>query len=106
MVAYLILMILDVDLSCRPNALLFHGSPIAHLPTSRIFAYATHFDAHPMALEWIDDSTCILVFETRATAQAAQHHLQKSATEDMDTDGFVTAKPIPIAFWPPEERIN
>ena len=94
------------DLAYRPNALLLTGPPIAHLPTARIFAYSTHFDAHPMGLEWVDDMTCVLVFESVKTAREAFSHLQKSALEVPDMEDLVTAKPIPMAFWPPEERIN
>jgi hypothetical protein len=95
-----------VDISYRGNALLFHGSPISHLPTARLFAYATHFDAHPMGLEWVDDNTAVFVFASRTSARSAYKSLQKSFEEDADEEGFVTAKSIPIALWPPEERIN
>ena len=94
------------DLAYRPNALLMTGPPIAHLPTARIFAYSTHFDAHPMGLEWVDDNTCVLVFETIKTAREAFSRLQKSESEVPDMEDLITAKPIPIALWPPEERIN
>jgi len=98
---------IEMDEGIRNNAILFKGTPIAHLPTSNIFAYATHFDAHPMALEWIDDTTCILVFSSKTSARAAFRHLAKSAAEEPSPeDGSITAKPIPIAIWPPEERIN
>jgi hypothetical protein len=90
----------------RNNALLLQGTPISSLPTSRLFAYATHFDAKPLGLEWIDDTTCVLVFASQSAARTAQRHLQKSATEEEDDDGFVTAKSVPIVLWPPEERIN
>lgn len=102
----------DVDmeeestLTLRANALLLTGTPISHLPTARIFAYATHFDTHPMGLEWLDDNSCILVYESSASARTAHRYLQKSAAEDMDADGYITAKPIPITLWPPEERIT
>jgi Nuclear cap-binding protein subunit 3 len=95
-----------LDLSYRANALLFSGPPISHLPTARLFAYATHFDAHPMGLEWIDDNTCVFVFDSKAAARSAHRFLQKTAAEDADDDGFIMAKPIPVALWPPEERIN
>jgi hypothetical protein len=98
--------ILNVELSYRPNALLFHGPPISHLPTARLFAYATHFDAKPLGLEWIDDNTAVFVFDSRSAARTAQRNLQKSAGEEPDEDSFVTAKPIPITLWPPEQRIN
>ena len=91
----------------RENAILLHGSPISHLPTSNIFAYATHFDAHPLGLEWIDDTTCVLVFESKADARTAFRTLQKSLAEEPSLeDSTVTAKPIPIAIWPAEDRIN
>jgi hypothetical protein len=94
------------DLAYRPNALLMTGPPIANLPTARIFAYSTHFDAHPMGLEWVDDNTCVLVFESTKTAREAFNRLLKSASEAPDMEDLITAKPIPIALWPPDERIN
>jgi Nuclear cap-binding protein subunit 3 len=94
------------DPSLRQNAILLHGSPISSLPTSNIFAYSSHFDAHPIGLEWIDDKTCILVFESKAVAVAAHQRLHKSTDEGADIDGFVTSKPIPVAVWPPQQRIN
>jgi len=97
---------MEEELSYRPNALLFHGPPISHLPTARLFAYATHFDAKPLGLEWIDDNTAVFVFDSRSAARTAQRNLQKSAGEEPDEDSFVTAKPIPITLWPPEQRIN
>ncbi|KAI6122845.1 hypothetical protein EDD17DRAFT_1559607 [Pisolithus thermaeus] len=101
----------DIDMDedtqdLRGNALFLTGTPISHLPTARIFAYATHFDAQPLALEWINDNSCILVFESKSQAQSAHRQLRKLLAEDIDLDGFVTAKPIPITMWPPEERIN
>ncbi|KAG6915384.1 hypothetical protein DXG01_011756 [Tephrocybe rancida] len=94
------------DTIYRGNALLLLGPPIAHLPTARLFAYAKHFDAQPMGLEWVDDNTCVLVFPSKNSARLAHRYLQRTVTENEDDDGFVTAKPIPIALWPPEERIN
>ncbi|KAI0356715.1 hypothetical protein OH77DRAFT_1423684 [Trametes cingulata] len=91
----------------RDNAILLQGTPISHLPTSNIFAYATHFDAHPLGLEWIDDRTCVLVFETKTAARAAFRTLQKSVAEEPSLeDGSVTAKPIPVTIWPAEDRIS
>lgn len=95
-----------VEDSLRENALLLQGPPISHLPTARLFAYATHFDSHPLGLEWVDDTTCVFVFGTKAAARTGFRNIQKSPTEEPDTSGFITAKPIPIAVWPPEERIS
>lgn len=92
--------------SIRENAILLNGTPISHLPTNNIFAYATHFDTKPTALEWIDDTTCILVFPTRTAARTAYSNMSKSSSEGILEDHFITAHPVPIALWPPEERIN
>ncbi|PCH41621.1 hypothetical protein WOLCODRAFT_132039 [Wolfiporia cocos MD-104 SS10] len=98
---------MNEDTSYRENAILFRGSPISHLSTTTIFAYATHFDSRPMALEWIDDTACILVFSSKASARNAYRRLAKSIAEEPSIDdGSVTAKPIPVPLWPPEERIS
>jgi len=59
-----------------------------------------------MGMEWVDDTTCILIFESVSDARTAFRLLQKSIGENTDEDGSITAKPIPMACWPPEERIN
>nr|GAT46099.1 predicted protein [Mycena chlorophos] len=97
---------IDEDVGYRVNALLLSGSPIGSLPTASLFAYATHFDAHPLGLEWVDDERCVFVFDSKADARGAYRLLQKHITEEPDADGFVTAKPIPVAIWPAEDRIN
>jgi len=94
------------DNTRRSNALLLHGQPIAHLPTKRIFEYVTHFDAKPLGLEWVDDTTCILLFASSAAATSALSRLQRTLSEMPDERGFVHAKSIPMAFWPPKERID
>lgn len=113
-----------VDPNYRSNAILFTGEPISNLRTARLFAYATHFDAHPMGLEWVDDKTCVFVFSSKKDAKEAFSKLTKptpastsnalTSTEDVapmalddpvDVD-FISAKPFPVALWPPEERIN
>ncbi len=95
-----------VESPYRENAILVHGTPISHLPTSNIFAYATHFDAHPLGLEWVDDTTCVLVFDSKTDARTAFRVLQKSFAEEPAFDDCVTAKPIPVPIWPAEDRIN
>ncbi|KAJ7725056.1 hypothetical protein B0H16DRAFT_1895232 [Mycena metata] len=97
---------MDEDTTYRGNALLLHGSPISSLPTAGLFAYATHFEAHPLGLEWVDDERCVFVFNSKAEARAAHRSLQKHISEEPDAEGYITAKPIPVAIWPPEERIN
>lgn len=98
----------DRSTGTRPNALLLIGTPISHLPTARIFAYANHFDAEPVALEWIDDTSCVLVFPSVNACKTAYLALLKSSDEmgAEDADSLSTAKPIPVTLWPPEDRIN
>ncbi|KAJ7179572.1 hypothetical protein C8R46DRAFT_1345896 [Mycena filopes] len=97
---------MDEDTTNRGNALLLHGTPISSLPTAGLFAYATHFDSHPLGLEWVDDERCVFVFTSKADARAAYRSLQKHISEEPDAEGYITAKPIPVAIWPPEDRIN
>jgi hypothetical protein len=94
------------DSTRRPNALLIHGPPIAHLPTKLIFEYVTHFDTKPLGLEWVDDTTCVLLFASSVAATTAFSQLQRTSSELPDERGFVLAKSIPMAFWPPKVRID
>ncbi|EKM59605.1 uncharacterized protein PHACADRAFT_181596 [Phanerochaete carnosa HHB-10118-sp] len=94
------------DPSLRDNAILLQGTPISQLPTDNLFAYATHFDAHPIGLEWIDDTTCIFVFPSKSAARAGFRLLTKSYTEEPSDEGFVTSKPIPVHVWPAKERLT
>ena len=99
------------DPALRPNAILLHGPPVAHLPTGRIFDYAAHFDIHPLGLEWVDDNTCVFVFASKAQARSAFLALQKPTTtaalsETPPSTELIAARAIPISLWPPEDRIH
>lgn len=59
-----------------------------------------------MGLEWVDDNTCVFVFRSKAAARTGYQYLMKFMGEDPNADGLITAKPIPISLWPPEERIS
>lgn len=48
----------------------------------------------------------MFVFESKKAARAAESCLLKSGLEELDENGLLTAKPIPVAIWPPEQRIN
>ncbi|KAL5530442.1 hypothetical protein ACEPAF_6700 [Sanghuangporus sanghuang] len=90
----------------RPNALYLRGSPITHLPTNNIFVYARHFDLDPVGLEWIDDSSCVLIFPTNAACRTALEALRRTPSEEPDFDDCVSAKPVPVIIWPVEDRVN
>lgn len=92
------------DESLRPNAILLQGMPIINLPTSNIFAYVGHYDVKPIGLEWIDDTTCVLVFETRRAAVVSYTCLLKSSEEQPDVFGLSAAQPIPPGISPPKPR--
>ncbi|KAI4293871.1 hypothetical protein K525DRAFT_213955 [Schizophyllum commune Loenen D] len=95
---------MNEDPSIRANAILLCGPPITQLPTARLFAYATHYDCPPLGLEWVDDETCVLVYETVSQARAAFDRLTRSpGTND---EGYVTAKTFPASLWPPDERVS
>jgi hypothetical protein len=88
----------------RTNAILLEGTPIAKLPTDTIFAYATHFDAKPLSLDWIDTTTCVLVYDSESSAKGAYGLLIESSAEKPDSiTGLVTAKPLPPPLWPSEQ---
>lgn len=86
---------LFTDESLRSNAILLQGTPISTLPTSNIFAYVGHYDVKPIGLEWIDDTTCILVFETKRAAVASHARLLRLGEEEPDVFGLSAAQPIP-----------
>jgi hypothetical protein len=101
------ILIICSDSVYRRNAVLLCGSPISHLDTERIFAYVVrHSESRPIGLEWVNDTTCVLVFSSRATAASAHGLLKRSSADEEDDDGFLVAKSLPIDLWPPEDRIN
>lgn len=54
----------------------------------------------------MDDTTCVILFDSSVAATTAFSLLQRTASETPDESGFVQAKSIPMAFWPPKERID
>jgi hypothetical protein len=51
------------------------GAPVSQCSTSRLFAYITHYGAQPLGLEWIDDSSCNIVFSDSSAARLAIEYL-------------------------------
>lgn len=95
---------LFLDGSLRPNAILLQGMSISNLPTSNIFAYVGHYDVKPIGLEWVDDTTCVLVFETKRAAVASYAFLLKEGEEQPDVFGLNAAQPIPPGISPPKSE--
>ena len=48
----------------------------------------------------------MLLFASTVAAKAAFSLLQRTSSELQDEHGFVLAKSIPMAFWPPKQRID
>jgi len=99
-----VLMFHYTDESLRSNAILLQGMPISDLPTSNIFAYAGHYDVKPIGLEWIDDTTCVLVFETKRAAVASHARLLRPGEEGPDVFGLSAAQPVPPGVLPPKPK--
>lgn len=51
------------------------GSPVTQCSTSRLFAYLTHYGAQPLGLEWVNDSSCNVVFSDSSSARLAIEYL-------------------------------
>jgi hypothetical protein len=96
----------DKDVSDRPDAIFLEGEPISHLPTQRIFSYVSYFDSPPKGLEWVSDTTCVLVYPSIALARTAYASLRKDSEKGEDDRGFVQAKILPKSLWPIEDRLN
>lgn len=62
-------------LDIRYPSLHISGDPITQCSTSRLFAYITHFGAQPLGLEWINDSSCNIIFGDVMAARIAVEYL-------------------------------
>jgi hypothetical protein len=59
----------------RYSVLHLSGPPVTQCSTSRLFAYVTHFGAQPLGLEWVNDSSCNIVFSDASAARLAIEYL-------------------------------
>ncbi|KAG8903444.1 hypothetical protein FRB99_003266 [Tulasnella sp. 403] len=95
-----------VDSSYRQNAITLSGPPIEHLPTAKIFAYAAHYaDPPPSALEWVSDTTVVIVYPTVKAARKAFAALSNDPEPPSDNVERL-AQPVPMQLWPAQQRIN
>lgn len=58
----------DYGDSLRPVAMHLEGEPISQLSTSRLMAYVGHTGVRAKGIEWINDTRCVIVFESYAEA--------------------------------------
>ncbi|KAF8605405.1 hypothetical protein BDV93DRAFT_59726 [Ceratobasidium sp. AG-I] len=93
----------------RPNALLLHGEPISKLSTEKIFEYvAMYCDEPPTSLEWVDDRSTVIIFDSPKVAQSSLTALAKSLKDDptASADSLIIAHPVPKKMWPPEAQLD
>lgn len=97
---------MDVDSTIRDNAITLSGSPIADLPTAKIFAYAAHFADPPNAVEWINDTTVVLIYGSNKSARKAFTSLMEDERDVPDTTAECKAQGVPTVLWPAQLRVN
>ncbi|EJU06469.1 hypothetical protein DACRYDRAFT_113170 [Dacryopinax primogenitus] len=99
---------MDLELGHRPNALLLQGEPIAHLPTDQVFAYVATYAPTPTGLEWVDDTTCVVLFSSGTVARGAHRFLLVDPPAEgeafSDPLELQKAQPVPKAAWPEKAR--
>ena len=100
--------------TARANAILFRGDPVSVLPTPRVLSYAASISSTPpLGLEWVDDTSVVVVWETEGLARRAYVAMRvfdeetlREDEEREDEEGFVTARPIPETLWPMDARLQ
>ncbi|QRW16429.1 hypothetical protein RhiXN_04430 [Rhizoctonia solani] len=94
--------LMSVDLDddkLRPDALLLHGEPISKLSTEKIFEYvATYCDSPPTSLEWIDDRTTVIVFESPTAAKSAFPNLATRSADEPEPESQPKRSSLLILF--------
>ncbi|KAG8865191.1 hypothetical protein FRB96_000081 [Tulasnella sp. 330] len=100
--------VIEPDSFIRANAITLSGEPIGHLDTAKIFAYAAFYtESPPRALEWINDSTAVMIYTQVATARTAFQALMNDASAAPPEDEREqVARPIPTDLWPAQMRID
>ncbi|KZT51264.1 hypothetical protein CALCODRAFT_503750 [Calocera cornea HHB12733] len=100
---------MDLELGYRQNALLLQGEPISHLPTDQVFAYVTSYAPVPIGLEWVDDTTCVVLFSSSTVARAARRFLLADSPAEGDPMPdpleLLPAKLVLEEAWPEKARV-
>ncbi|ORX37432.1 hypothetical protein BD324DRAFT_651025 [Kockovaella imperatae] len=90
----------------RPNALFIRSDVIKHLSTSKVFSWTTSLGAGVMGIEWLNDTTLILLFPTPAAALLALTLLSKAGFDPTEGDDPLlerSAHTVPIHLLPQAE---
>ncbi|GMK56751.1 hypothetical protein CspeluHIS016_0305910 [Cutaneotrichosporon spelunceum] len=70
----------------RPNALFVSSTLIQHLSTAKVFTWASEFGVGVMGIEWLNDSTLVLLFPTPAAALLSLSMLAKAGFDPTEGD--------------------
>ncbi|BEJ10908.1 hypothetical protein CspHIS471_0103300 [Cutaneotrichosporon sp. HIS471] len=70
----------------RPNALFVSSELIKHLSTAKVFTWVSEFGVGVMGIEWLNDSTLILLFPTPAAALLSLSMLAKAGFDPTEGD--------------------
>lgn len=70
----------------RGNALFVESELVKHLSTAKVFTWASEFGAGVMGIEWLNDSTFILLFPTPAAALLSLSMLAKAGFDPTEGD--------------------
>lgn len=90
----------------RPNALFISSTLIEHMSTAKIFTWASELGAKPMGIEWLNDTTLILLFQTPAAALLGLSMLSKAGFDPTEGDDPLlerSAHGFPISLLPRAE---
>lgn len=90
----------------RPNALFVSSTLIEHMSTAKIFTWASELGAKPMGIEWLNDTTLILLFQTPAAALLGLSLLSKAGFDPTEGDDPLlerSAHGFPISLLPRAE---
>lgn len=85
----------------RAEALHLQGSPITQLSTSRLLAYVSNSGAHPRGIEWIDDTRCVVVFDSYDSARDGFRCMHR-VPEEVTYPSYQDIEETPQDAYPPE----
>ncbi|WVR06036.1 hypothetical protein IAU60_003064 [Kwoniella sp. DSM 27419] len=87
----------------RANALLVRSELIQHLSTAKVFSWTSGLGAGVMGIEWLNDSTLLLIFPSPAAALIGLTVLAKAGFDPAEGDDPLlerAAHSIPISLLP------
>lgn len=90
----------------RSNALFISSTLIEHMSTAKIFTWASELGAKPMGIEWLNDTTLILLFQSPAAALLGLSMLSKAGFDPTEGDDPLlerSAHGFPISLLPRAE---